>query len=760
MTLTDYPGHLVAVALAAGLAVLTAAAFHGGPPTRSGAAGEVRTPTRAGYGRLLMLLQSAAILLLLLILWNPSALRTRPTFTTNTVMALFDTSESMSIADDGQHSRLDRALEKFTAGFRPDDPAGPRYRLYGFDRHAYHCGTPDLLRRWGQETNLQAACTLLADQIGPGGPDAPADTPAGAILFTDGRAADRNLHSYLALARRDVPILLVGIGSAPSRPDFAVKSIAAPARAWIETAYPVTVTLTGTRTPQDALTVELLRDQVVIDSRRIKPEQWKKQDPHFETTVEFKVPADSLGTHVLTARVPPHPDEVNTANNLRSASVAVTQEQTLQVLLYAQQASFDVGKLRQALAWDRRVRCDFRLDAIRDAALAQRATSGLGYAGFPQTREELYRYDVVVLGACPAGGLSAAQWDLLHAFVTERGGGLLLLPGGWQRQAQLADGSSDIRESQRQAPKTPPAAATRRNSPVESLSPVLLDGPEPRLWPPEPNAIGRTFEAQALGLLSRTFASKPEQKISPYYNIARVKPAATTLATVGATPIISVHRIGRGRVGLLNASKLFKLYREDKEGGLLADGVCELAAYLGRTPSAASGIELFAERTAADPRRVSFSVYVVNETFKPVDEANVLLSVGGQVLAMSPAGEGRYTKEVDLGDSESIVATAQAEAHGVFLGERIAAVNLPSLPDEMSDTDFDETFLRALAQRLGARYIHVNDLDGDAAKTFAARRQAGTEQQIRSLWPNWPLLLILCLLLSAQWFIRRSLGLV
>ena len=417
--------------------------------------------------------------------------------------------------------------------------------------------------------------------------------------------------------------------------------------------------------------------------------------------------------------------------------MGVTQEQTLQVLLYAQQASFDVGKLRQALAWDRRVRCDFRLDAIRDPALAQRAASGLGYAGFPQTREELYRYDVVVLGACDVGGLTAAQWEALHAFVTAHGGGLLLLPG--------------------------PAMASLpvlRHHPVEALSPVLLDGPEPRLWPPEPNAIGRTFEAQALGLLSRTFASKPEERISPYYNIARVKPAATTLATVGATPIISVQRIGRGRVGLFNASKLFKLYREDKEGGVLADCICELAAYLGRTPSAAGGIELFAERTAADPRRVLFSAYVVNENFEPVDEANVLLSVSGQVVAMSPAGEGRYMKEVDLGDSESIVATVQAEAHGVFLGEKIRAVNLPSLPDEMSDTDFDETFLRALAQRLGARYVHVNDLDGDAAKTFVARRQAGTVQQVRSLWPNWPLLLILCLLLSAQWFIRRSIGLV
>ena len=95
----------------------------------------------------------------------------------------------------------------------------------------------------------------------------------------------------------------------------------------------------------------------------------------------------------------------------------------------------------------------------------------------------------------------------------------------------------------------------------------------------------------------------------------------------------------------------------------------------------------------------------------------MLLSAGGQVVAMSPVGEGRYTREVDLGVSESIVATAQAEAHGTFLGERIVAVNLPSLPDEMSDTDFDETFLRALAQRLGARYVHVENLNGNRYRT-------------------------------------------
>ena len=278
--------------------------------------------------------------------------------------------------------------------------------------------------------------------------------------------------------------------------------------------------------------------------------------------------------------------------------------------------------------------------------------------------------------------------------------------------------------------------------------------------PPDPNTIKLSFEAQVGRLFNPADFADPTQSISPYYTIARTKPAATTLATVGDTPIISAHRLGRGRVCLLNAAKLFTLYREDEKGGLLGDLICGLAAYLGAAPSGGTGIELFVEREADDPRRAAFSAYVTDKDFKPVSEASVLLSVGDQAVTMEPAGEGRYTAELDLGPAESVVATAQAELNGTFLGERTIAANLPPVRDEMSETDLDEPFLKALAQRLGAKYLHIDDVDNKIARTFTAKQQIGTTQEVTSAWPRWPLLLLLCLLLSIKWFLRRSIGLV
>jgi hypothetical protein len=150
----------------------------------------------------------------------------------------------------------------------------------------------------------------------------------------------------------------------------------------------------------------------------------------------------------------------------------------------------------------------------------------------------------------------------------------------------------------------------------------------------------------------------------------------------------------------------------------------------------------------------------VDKAFQPATGANVLLTAGERVVSMEPTGPGYYRATVDLGPAQSVVATAQAELNGVFLGERTLAANLPPVRDEMSCVDLDEPFLRALAERVRARYVHIDNLDKDAGKLFVPKHQIGVTETVTSVWPRWSVLVILCLLLSAGWFIRRAIGLV
>jgi len=757
MTLTDYPGHLVAALLVLLFAALTFLSY---------SSAEMRRPERKLHRWLLMATQWAVILVLLLIAWNPSTWQESKVFAQNAVLTLFDTSESMSVADDRRQIRLDKALDRFSKHFRPFGSEGPEHIIYGFDRYPYHCGSADLLRRWGSETDLHSVLSLLAQYSGPGPPaqdepdvageteeksvaegaqEADTDKLAGVVIFTDGQAGDKTLQAYYSFLPKDLPVVLVGVGSRRHATDIAVSSVTAPARVWIDNAYKVTACLAATNLPADSVAVELLEDGQIIDVRQIDRDSFAQRDSRAssaerrlcEAAVEFVVPAHRLGAHVLSVRAKPHAREINIANNSRSACVEVTREQPLGVLLYCQWASFDIGKIRQALAWDKRVDLSLGFDVIRDPTISQRVSAGLGHTPLPRNGEEFGAYDVIVLGSCDLTRLAPAQLEGLYRFVANRGGGLLLLPG-----------------------RTVTTLAAWGDEKSAALLPVLLDREQERIWPPVPDAIDVTFEAEVSRILDPEPFKDREESIAPYYGIAAVKPASLTFATVQDVPLVSAHRLGRGRVCLLNASKLFTLYREDEQGGLLSELITRLVAYLGRTPARGAGMELFAERAREDPRRVVFSAYVVDKAFRPVPGANVLLTVEDKVIRMEAVGQGRYRAEVDWGAVQSVVATVQAESGGLFLGERTIATTLPPVRDEMSDVDLDEEFLQALAQRLDARYVHIDEIDDGIAGTFVPRRQTGTTEKIQSLWPRWPLLLTLCLLLSAQWFVRRAVGLV
>jgi hypothetical protein len=127
---------------------------------------------------------------------------------------------------------------------------------------------------------------------------------------------------------------------------------------------------------------------------------------------------------------------------------------------------------------------------------------------------------------------------------------------------------------------------------------------------------------------------------------------------------------------------------------------------------------------------------------------------------MDQVGRGNYVARIEDIQEEAIVATAQAEVNGMFLGEKSIAVNLPPAKSEMTNIELDEKFLRALTKKLNGKYFYANEIDKNVAQMFEAQAKLGTSRQMTSVWPNWLLLLVLCMLLSVSWFIRRAAGLV
>ncbi|MHC4638650.1 MAG: hypothetical protein ACYTBV_14295, partial [Planctomycetota bacterium] len=450
----------------------------------------------------------------------------------------------------------------------------------------------------------------------------------------------------------------------------------------------------------------------------------------------FTVVADRLGRQSISVRASLSQKEVNSANNVRSTMVEVVENPRLKVLFYSQVVNFDIGKIRQALSRDKKIQLELGLDAIKKTNLSTKAQSSLGHVKLPEDREGFNEYDVIILGPCAADRLSESQIDGLYSFVVDRGGGLVVLPG-----------------------KAEYGPSGWRNDRIRALLPVYFEGDGAR----RAGISGRmslTQEGADSRIMSKDDIKKYDDSASVYYSSFDKKPAATTLASIRNNPVLAVHRVGRGRVCIVNVSRLFKWYREDLEGGLLKEFMTGLTSYLGRVTSVEAGVELFAERIEEIPGGVKFDAYVRDSRFEPVSGATVLLNVSGETMRMNEAGRGYYVVNVENIMEESIIATTQAQIGGEFLGEKTIAVNLPTVRNEMTDVELDREFLRAVSKRIGAKYYDAETVDKDVVKMFEAKTHVTSLSRMISIWPKWSLLLVMCALVSVNWFIRRAKGLV
>ena len=78
---------------------------------------------------------------------------------------------------------------------------------------------------------------------------------------------------------------------------------------------------------------------------------------------------------------------------------------------------------------------------------------------------------------------------------------------------------------------------------------------------------------------------------------------------------------------------------------------------------------------------------------------------------------------------------------------------------ELSNTELKQTFLKSLAEASGGSYIPPDSLEILAKKLQPQPIQKDLIRQF-AVWNNSHILIIIILLLSAEWFIRKKKGMV
>jgi uncharacterized membrane protein len=377
--------------------------------------------------------------------------------------------------------------------------------------------------------------------------------------------------------------------------------------------------------------------------------------------------------------------------------------------------------------------------------------------GFPKVPEDLYRFHALIIDDLESDFFTADQRSLIQRFVTDRGGGLLMLGG----PDSLTQGKYD-------------------RTPIGDMLPFYLSG-APGGKPPEGLKLNLTREGW-LQPWARLRATEPEEKARieqtpPYMSMNRVgglKPGASLIATATDPagkqyPALAVQRFGHGRTAALAIADMWHgaLGDEDRQKDL-AKTWRQLARWL--TTDVPEQVKLEAVSTNANgAEAITLRVRAKDKAFQPVD--NAVVTVGVEAVGGTETNRVQLTAEAvpnEAGVFETTFMPRQTggyradatvvDSAGQLLGHSTAGWASEPLADEFRSLQPNRALLESIARQSGGEVIAPEKL-GSFAGSLKTRRAPIQEMVSTPIWDKPLVFLFALACFLGEWGLRRMRGL-
>ena len=483
---------------------------------------------RERRGGALIIPRALLVGLLLWVTLNPQALLPRERTGKPKLAILIDTSASMATRDVDNFARLAAALRVLTNSSTL--AALDKEFVLDVRRFDRDLAPADLARisSAGDASDIATAVMSAVSELGD------AKAQAGVLLISDGRATTPNTldAAQLALAR-SVPLWTWTLGGPVTKQDLWMETASSEALAFSGAEVELNATLRAAGYPNRSFKVELLRDDKVIESREVIP------DTNGTARVSVKVKAPDAGEQRYAFRVPPQPEEGDTANNERAVFLRSVGEK-VRVLVAEGQPHWDTKFLVQGLKRDPNVDLTavYRLNAQRHVAILSStgAESRVERDLFPRTAEAMNAFDVIVLGRGAEAFFDNTTENLLTDFTAKRGGSVVFARG---------------------------KPYGGRFQPLAKFEPLAWGSgstPSVKLKPTEAGRDNPIFDLGSAGTLDELLERLPALDHASV--TLGEKPLAVSLATAAdkseGPVLVAYQRYGQGKALSLNASGLWR----------------------------------------------------------------------------------------------------------------------------------------------------------------------------------------------------------
>jgi uncharacterized membrane protein len=749
-----------------------------------------RTTADARTRWLAAMLKAIGLGLLVLCLVEPLWSTTRAKPGANLFLIVADNSRSMEIDAGNNRSRGEWLRELLIADEAPWQVRLAQdfdVRRFLFDARLQNVSGFEDLNFVGNATSIDVVLETLAERLA-------AQPLAGILLLTDGNSTTPPLPAEKLKTLPPIYPILPPTDRTPG--DLSIAGTTVSETIFEDAPVTVTAQVAAVQMDSTAVTCQLLDEQ-----GDLVEEQTQTIDSDKPLSFRFQVRPKKPGLSFYTVRVAPEGEvertfaedprtrEATLANNQRQ--VAVNREgQPYRVLYVGGRPNWEYKFLRRGIEEDpqislvgflriarREAKFDFRGRADESSNPLFRGFKKEGDEetesydqpviirlnarneaelrdGFPKEKAELFEYDALVLDDIEAEFFTHDQLALIERFVSERGGGLMMLGG----------------------PDTFRHGGYSR-TPVGDALPVYLD--RPVAGDPQDRFRLRLTRDGWLEPWIRLRDNEADEKsrlaqMPQFWSVSRVdsvKPAARVMASVTADgrtefPAVVTQSYGRGRVLAVMIGDLWRwgMHRGPDAEDDLGKAWRQMVRWtLADIPRRLQGAVVPQQEGQHQTMRIALRVR--DKVYQPQDNANLSVQVrppgepsieldaqpsleeaGLFEVLYTPRSPGAYRAEITHTDDSGEVQRAT-----------LGWTSDPAA-DEFREITINRDAMARLAEATGGEVVEASNLN-DFVTTLPARNAPLTETWLTPLWHrSWVFALVL-LCLIGEWGIRRLRGL-
>lgn len=573
--------------------------------------------------------------------------------------------------------------------------------------------------------------------------------PAAIVLLSDGITTDGETLADAADAarRRGVPLFTVGLGNDKPIRDIELADLLVDD---IVFAGDI-VTFEATLVPRGLADTEVTITLKEAADDRILAETTATLGPDRRPQkIRLSYRPTQIGDFEFTVEVVPIDGEIQTENNRLTRLVRVREEK-VRVLLAQAYPSYEYRFLKHMLERDTTIELNVHLqEADPDYTVVDQSAIPV----FPVRREELFTYDVLILGDIEFKRMTQSTLTNIREFVEQKGGGLVFIAG----ERFFASQCRDVPEI---SALLPFHSASVQDAKTVDAGFVI-----------QPTDLGLSSGLMQIGD-SPQESQRLWKDLPPVYwllELGKTNPAARVLArhpTRSGTdgrklPVFVLQFLGAGKV-LFHATDETWRWRFRVGDTFFARYWVQSLRYLARAKllGGDQGVELSVNRheyRRGEPVRVRVRFF--DESLSPAANDGVTVVVdrtGGKRRRIT-----LHRDALHRGVFEATLAAVEAGRYHVSLvrpsleGHSPAAdFRVVAPPGELERLEMNATELAEAAELSHGRFYHIEEA-GNVPDDLPEGRQVPIQElPPLTLWNRWWMLVFFFGLLLSEWVLRK-----